>query len=123
MIDLFNSIFKGLLRSYLKSVLELAKIRAAVCYVNGVKVTRRLLILWCMLVFCLVLLAIGLALIPIALCLYMPWSSETKAIVAISFGLVYIVVPLIVMINVFSQKRWMRISGASELVDSLLDKK
>lgn len=123
MIDAVSSIFRGLLSSYLKSVLELAKIRAAIYYVNGVKVTRRLLILWCMLVFCLVLLAIGLALIPIALCLYMPWAPETKAIVAISFGLIYIVVPLLVMINLFSQKRWMKISGANELVGSLLDKK
>jgi hypothetical protein len=122
-IDLFSSISKGLLSSYLKSRLELAKIRAAACYVNGVKVTRRLLILWCKLVFCLVLLATGLALIPIALCLYMPWAPEIKAIVAISFGFVYMVVALLVMLDSFSQKRWMKVSGANELVDSLLEKK
>jgi hypothetical protein len=122
-IDLFSSIFKGLLSSYLKSRLELAKIRAAACYVNGVKVTRRLLILWCKLVFCLVLLGIGLALIPIALCLYMPWAPQTKAIVAISFGFVYIVVALLVMLDSFSQKRWMKVSGANELVNSVLEKK
>jgi hypothetical protein len=122
-IDLFSSIFKGLLSSYLKSRLELAKIRAAACYVNGVKVTRHLLILWCKLVFCLVLLATGLVLIPIALCLYMPWAPETKAIVAISFGFVYMVVALLVMLDSFSQKRWMKVSGANELVDSVLEKK
>lgn len=123
MIDIVSSFVKGLVKSYLESILELAKIRAAICYVNGIKVARRLFILWCALVFCLVLLAIGLGLIPIALCLYMPWTPQTKAMVAIAFGLVYIVVPLLVMINVFSQKRWMKISGAKDLVDGILDQK
>lgn len=123
MIDAVSSILKGLVRSYLCSLLELAKIRVAVCYVNGVKVTRRLFMLWCALLFCIALLVIGLALIPIALCLYMPWSAETKGIVAISFALVYIIVPLILLLMVFSQKRWMRISKANDLVSSILEKK
>ena len=123
MIDAVSSIFKELVRSYIGSLFDLVKIRAAVGYVNGIKVTRRLFMLWCALVFCLVLLAIGLALIPIALCLFMPWSAETKAIVAIAFALVYIIVPLILLIVVFSQKRWMRIFKANELVSSILDKK
>ena len=123
MIDVISSFVKGLIKSYLESILELVKIRAAICYVNGIKVARRLFILWCALVFCLVLLAIGLGLIPLALCLYMPWTPQTKAMVAIAFGLVYIVVPLLVMINVFSQKRWMKISGAKDLVDDILDQK
>jgi len=122
-IDIVSSFVKGLVKSYLESILELVKIRAAICYVSGIKVARRLFILWCALVFCLVLLAIGLGLIPIALCLYMPWTPQTKAMVAIAFGLVYIVVPLLVMINVFSQKRWMKISGAKDLVDGILDQK
>jgi len=122
-IDAVSSIFKELVRSYIRSLFDLVKIKAAVGYVNCVKVTRQLFILWCALVFCLVLLAIGLALIPIALCLFMPWSAETKAIVAISFALVYIIVPLILFIIVFSQKRWMRIFKADELVSSILDKK
>ena len=123
MIDAVSSIFKELVRSYIRSLFDLVKIKAAVGYVNCVKVTRQLFILWCALVFCLVLLAIGLALIPIALCLFMPWSAETKAIVAIAFALVYIIVPLILLIVVFSQKRWMRIFKANELVSSILDKK
>lgn len=123
MIDAVSSILKGLASSYLESLVELAKIRAAVCYVNGVKVIRRLFLLWCALIFCLMLLATGFLLIPIALCFYMPWTPQTKAIVAISFGLVYVIVPFLVMINVFSQKRWMRISGANDLVGGILDKK
>ncbi len=122
-MDAVSSIFKEMVRSYFRSLLDLVKIRAAVGYVNGVKVTRQLFMLWCALVFCLVLLAIGLALIPIALCLFMPWSAETKAIVAISFALVYIIVPLILLLTIFSQKRWMRISKANELVNSILEKK
>jgi hypothetical protein len=122
-IDAISSILKGLVNSYLDSLLELAKIRAAVCYVNGLKVTRRLLMLWCRLAFCFALLAMGLGLIPIALCLYMPWTPQTKAFVAIAFALVYIIVPLIVILRAFSQKRWMRISRANDLVGSVLDKK
>ena len=119
-MDVINSFFKGLVKSYLESVFELLKIKAVLGYINCIKSVRRIFLMWCFLVFCLVLLAVGLGLVPLALCLFMPWSPQTKAIVAISFGAVYVIVPLIIMLTVFSSKRWMKMSGANDLVKNVL---
>ena len=120
-MDVIKSYIKEWLKSYLESAIELLKIKAVLGYINCIKSVRRIFLLWCFLVFCLVLLAVGLGLVPLALCLFMPWSPQTKAIIAISFGAVYIIVPLIIMLTVFSQKRWMKISGANDLVNNVLD--
>lgn len=121
-MDVINSFFKGLVKSYLDSVFELLKIKAVLCYINGIKTVRRIFLMWCFLVFCLVLLAVGLGLMPLALCLFMPWSPQTKAIVTISFGAVYVIVPLIIVLTVFSQKRWIKVSGANDLMSNVLDR-
>jgi len=102
------------------SVVSLSKIEAAIVYLNVLKGARRLAIVLCLLVFFVVALACGMLLIPIALCLFMPWSPEVRTIVAASFGAVYLIVPLIVVMALFSQKRWMRVSGAGKLVKAAL---
>jgi hypothetical protein len=102
------------------SVVNLSKIEAAIVYLKVLKGTRRLAILLCLLVFFIVALACGMLLIPIALLLFMPWSPEVKTIVAASFGAAYVIVPLIVVMSLFSQRRWMRMSGVGKLVNEAL---
>jgi hypothetical protein len=58
----------------------------------------------------------------VALCLFMPWAPETKAIVAASFGAAYIIIPLIVVMRLFSQKLWMKASKADVLLKKVLKK-
>ena len=58
--------------------------------------------------------------IPLALCFFMPWAPETRAIVAISFGAAYVLIPLVVVIALFSEKRWMKASKADKLVKEAL---
>jgi hypothetical protein len=67
-----------------------------------------------------VMLACGFLLIPVALCLFMPWSPETKAIVGASIGAAYIIIPVIVGTSLFSERRWMRTSGIAKLVKEAL---
>jgi len=43
--------------------------------------------------------------------------------VAVSFGTGYIIIPLIVGIALFSEKRWMKMSSADKLLKSALRKK
>jgi hypothetical protein len=109
-----------LVGSKMETSVALAKIQAAIVYVNLVKGTRRFAMLLCVLVFSVVILACGLLLIPVALCLFMPWTPETKTIVAASFGAAYVIIPLIVVMSLFSQKRWMKASQAGKLVQDVL---
>ena len=123
MIEMISSFLKKLVKSYLDSALELFKIEAVTCYLNSIKAVRQLTMLWFLRLFCLILMAVGLGLIPIVLCLFMPWALQTKAIVALAFAAVYVIVPLIFILTGFSQKRWMKASGANEMVENVLRRK
>jgi hypothetical protein len=50
----------------------------------------------------------------------MPWAPEVKAGVAILFGLVYLLGSLAVLASVLSEKRWLKISRAKEMLEKVL---
>jgi hypothetical protein len=120
-----NSFFQGVidwLRStYFEPSLKILKLRAAIWYLEGIKGARRLLILICLLVFVITLIGASLVMIPLALLLFMPWEPTTKAIVGVVIGAVYLLVPAIALISLLSEKRWMRITGATEVLRKLTD--
>jgi uncharacterized SAM-binding protein YcdF (DUF218 family) len=122
-MEMISSYLKKLVKSYLDSALELFKVEAVICYLNGINAARQVTMRLFFRLFCLVLMAVGLGLIPLGLCLFMPWAPQTKAIVVLAFGAVYIVVPLILILTGFSQKRWMKTSGAKDLVENVLKRK
>lgn len=122
---MINSFFQGLcdwLRlTYLEPSLKMLKLRAAIYYLEGVKGARRILILICLLVFVITLIGAGLVLVPLALLFFMPWEPATKAIVGIIIGAIYLLVPAVALMSLLSEKRWMRITGASDILRKLVD--
>jgi uncharacterized membrane protein YedE/YeeE len=119
---MINSLFKGLVRSYLDSAIELLKIRVVMGYVSGLKAFRRLVLMWCLLVFCLMLLAVGLGLVPVLLCMLTSWTPATKTVIAVLFAAIYILAPLAILLCFFSAKRWMKVSGAEDMMANVLAK-
>ncbi len=115
-----NGLFGRLIGSKIDASIALCKIQAAIVYLNFIKGARRMTMLVCVLVLGIVILACGFLLIPVGLCLFMPWAPETKAIVAVSFGAAYLIIPLIVVMALFSEKRWMKTSSADKLVKAAL---
>jgi len=107
-MNYWSEVLWRLLDSKLKTSLYLAKIQAAIVYLKFIKSARHLTMLFFLLAVCAVVLACGFLLVPVALCLFMPWAPLTKAIVAASFGAAYIIIPSIVVLVMFSQKRWLR---------------
>lgn len=97
------------------------KLRAAIYYLEGVKGAHRILILICLLVFVITLIGAGLVLVPLALLLLMPWEPTTKAVVGIVIGAIYLLAPAIALIFLLSEKRWMRITGATDILRKLVD--
>lgn len=120
-----NSFVQGLIdwlrATYLDPTLRILKLRAAIWYLEGIKGARRLLILVCLLVFVITLIGAGLVVLPLALLLFMPWEPTTKAIVGVSIGAVYLLVPAIALFSLLSEKRWMRVTGATEVLRKLTD--
>jgi hypothetical protein len=120
MTGILAEIFKRLIGSEIHASAALFKIESAIVYLNLIKGTRSLARLLCMLVVSVIVLACGFLLIPVALCLFMPWSPETKAIVAAAFGAAYLIIPFIAITALFSEKRWMKASRADKLVKEAL---
>jgi hypothetical protein len=121
-MDFSNEFFRRMFGSKIGARLALGKIRAAIAYLNLIKGARRMTMMAGLLVLCAVILACGFLLIPVGLCLFMAWAPESKAIVAVSIGAGYIIVPLIAGIALFSEKRWMKMSSADKLLKSALKK-
>ena len=118
--SIFQMIFDWIKSAYLEPSLRLLKLRAAICYLEGIKGARRILILVCLLVFVITLICGGLVLVPVSMLLFMSWEPGTKALVGIVIGVVHLLVPAIVLIFLLSEKRWMRITGATEVLRKLV---
>jgi len=107
--------------TYVDPCLRVLRLRAAICYLEGIRGARRMLILVCLLVIVITLICGGLVIVPIAMLLFMPWEPGTKAVVGIAVGAVYLFVPAIALSFLLSEKRWMRITGATEVLSRLAD--
>jgi hypothetical protein len=113
--------FDWLRSTYLEPSLKMLKLRAAIYYLEGVKGAHRILILICLLVFLITLIGAGLVMVPLALLLFMPWEPTTKAVVGIIIGAIYLLVPAVALISLLSEKRWMRLTGATDVLRKLAD--
>ncbi len=120
-----QSFFQGMLdwlkTTYIDPSMRIIKLRAAIFYLEGVKGAHRILILICLLVFVITLIGAGLVLIPLALIMFMPWEPTTKAIVGIVIGVIYLLIPAAALVPLLSEKRWMKLTGASDLLKKIVD--
>ncbi len=101
---------------FVKPRTRLALMRAALADIETVKTVRQGLFAVCGLVIVAVITAAGAVMIPIALCLFMPWEQGTRLWVALIFAAVYLTIPVILASMFLSERRWMRIFHVDELV-------
>jgi len=119
-MGIISDVIRRLIGSEVEASVALVKIEAAIVTLNIVKGTRRVAILVCLLVLCVIVFACGFLLVPIALCLFMPWTPETRVIVAAGFAAAYVLVPFIAAMVLLSERRWMKASRADKLVKEAL---
>jgi len=119
---LLGLVLRMAFRALVESPLRRARIRAVIYYLEMIRTARQAVMILGALMFCVVIMAGGAVLIPLALCLFMPWQPETKALVACAFGVVYVVAPLIVAMVLMSEKRWMHMTRADKLLKDVLSK-
>jgi len=117
---LVQMLIDWLKKTYLEPVIRSLKAQAADIYLEGMKGARRALVLLCLLVFVITLVGAGLVLIPLSL-LQLAEKGETKAIVGTIVGLIYLLVPLIAMRPLLSEKRWLSVTGAEETAKRILE--
>jgi O-antigen/teichoic acid export membrane protein len=116
----WGQVLRRLIGEEIDTSVRLLKIHSAVVYLHVIRNVRRLTKLACLLVLSVVVFASGFLLVPVALCLFMPWAPETKAIVAAAFGAAYIIIPTIVISVLFREKLWMKVSRVDLLMKDIL---
>lgn len=107
----------GLLKQYQEKTLDLAKIMTLKFYVQGLKLFRKHLVLVFFLIFTVILLAVSIVVIPVAMVMLTSWASQTKILCIGLLGLFYIGITAGLMSLLFSEEKWMQVSGIKELLD------
>ncbi len=120
MNTLVQMLIDWLKRTYLEPVIRSLKAQAAETYLEMIKGSRRILVLLCLLVFVITLVGAGLVLIPLALLSFVP-DHPTKAIVGAVVGAAYLLVPLVAMRPLLSEKRWLSVTGAEETAKRIIE--
>lgn len=109
--------------SFVRPALELSRVRAALKDVEVLRSVRRTILTLCGLTACIVLMAGGVILIPLALCLFMPWNPTTRLWVALGVAAVYVAIPIVIAGIALSERRWMRFFHVDELVQDVVAKR
>jgi len=126
---MLTNLFKGVLSAiavpiidnYRRLSIQLLKIESAKAYLHGVKAARlsALGLMWMGLVIGLI--CMGLVLLHVGLFILLPWTIETKAVLGMVLGLVYVVGGGLLLRAAMDEERWMEKSGATKMLRDSLD--
>ena len=117
--DLTYEATLGLLKQYHHKALEMAKIGMATVYSHALRIARKHLLLFCLLFFGTMVSAVAAVVVPVTLILLTPWSVAIKAVLLLILGSIYIAGTAWVFLVLFSEERWMKMSGVQDLLDDI----
>lgn len=122
---MFKYLIKGLLvggaikllGSYGRQSVQLLKIETAKCYLHGVQMARLSAIglLWMGLTIGLIV--VGVLLFHAGLFILLPWSVETKAVLGMILGVVYVALGGLALRAAMDERTWMAKSGAVRMLE------
>ena len=110
------NIFLRLARSKQKDMAHLARIRAAIFYVKGVKAMRLTFLGYLGLSLLCLLLGSGFILLHIGLFFYLPWTIAAKGLLLLVLGALYLAIGAIALAVLSSEGLWMRLTQADRAV-------
>lgn len=102
---------------------SLLRVELAAAALKAVDAVRKVYILFSIWIFLLTLIAAGLAMIPISICLFAPWSPATKLLVMLIFAVVYIAAPAALLMSFMSEKRWMKMTNGRQMVQKIVGRR
>lgn len=111
----------GLLQQYKRKTIDLAKIELATYYVQVIKLIRQECLIFTLILFGIIIFANVMVVIQAAILLYAPWSVPARIAVALTFGLACSIFPLLIVLRFFSQKRWMEVTKADEIIANVMN--
>ncbi len=114
--DVLYDVSVGLLKQYKRTTVDLAKIELASYYVRAIKIIRKECMISTLVILGVIIFANMLGVIQFAILLYAPWSIPARVAAALGFGIVCAVIPLVIVLQLFSERRWMAVTKADEFV-------
>jgi len=97
--------------------IQLLKIEATKCYLNGVQIARLSAIGLMRMGLVIGLIGVGMLLLHAGLFILLPWTVVTKAILGMFLGLVYVVIGFVALHATMDEKTWMEKSGIAEMLE------
>ena len=113
----------GLAKHYQEKTVELAKLKAVEYYLQAMKHVRHHVLVITSILFCLLLVAVSLVVIPVTLIVLAPLTLKAKFVSLGVLGVVYLTFSLIVISSLFSERRWMKLAGSADWIDSFVKNK
>lgn len=120
---LLVAVIMKLVTAYQTVSLDMVKIKGVSWYIQGVSKARLAFLAIIHVSVFVILLAAGLVLAPVSIVLLLPYALKIRLALLAALGVVYIVVPLLVLRFASSEKFWLKISGASDMLDEISRKK
>ncbi len=114
--DMVYDVTVGLLKEYKRTSIDLARIEIASMYIKIVKFVRQECMITVLIVLSAIMFANIVGVLQIAILFYAPWGVAWRIAAALVLGIVAICVPLAVSLSFFSQRRWMEITKADEML-------
>ena len=106
-------------KRYQRKAVDLAKIKGASYYLQGVKVLRRQCLIVLATLFSLILLTAGLIVLPAAVVAYSSWTAGTKMLATCGLALGYAGLACAILHHLFSEARWMEFTKANQLLSEV----
>lgn len=118
---LMNGLLAGIVIKLLDSLRRVSvqslKIEATKCFVRGVQMARWSTIgLLCMLLM-IGLIGVGLLLVHVALFMLLPWTLESKAMLGLFLGVLYMAIGAALLRAALNEKTWMLKSGLTDMLN------
>ena len=110
----------GLSKRYQRKAVHLAKIKGVSYYLRSIRLVRKQCLVVVATLFSLILLTAGLIVVPLGLVYYSAWTSQAKMIATFLIAALYTMIAFGVLWHYFSEERWMKLSGSTELIDRLV---
>ena len=110
----------GLVLDYQKKTLELVRISAASCYLQGAKVLRKAAVLLFLVTMASVVFSVAVVVVPVAIVLVCPLTALQKIAVILVLGITDGAMAFVILLHLFSEERWMKITKAQEFVDKVM---
>ncbi|MBP9855336.1 MAG: hypothetical protein KBD53_10770 [Candidatus Omnitrophica bacterium] len=106
-----------------RRTLELAKIKGSAVYIKLVQSIREIMLTAIGIIACLTLAVSSVVILHVMILIYAPFSLTTRLWITSIAVMIYMMGTLICFLNLFSERRWLRMFRGNEiLLDVLKDK-